>query len=338
MQEARYYTRKDSEIFCELCPQGCRLQEGQTGICGVRKVVEGKLVALNYAQCAAMNIDPIEKKPLYHFYPGWEILSLGTFGCNLRCSYCQNWTLARGQNTRTADTLTPQDLLRILQGRPSREQLGVAYTYNEPTIWYEFVLESAQLLAENGYQNVLVSNGLINEKPLAELLPFLQALNIDIKAFHADFYRRHCKGPGHKEVLRTVEKALAHSHVELTYLIITTLNDSPGEIQDFVNWVASLDKEIPVHFSRYFPNYHLDLPPTPLETMRQAWKVAREKLSYVYIGNVADRKRSNTYCPNCNQLLISRSGYAVKNEGLAGKKCKKCGNTIRLTGHIYGEG
>ena len=147
---------------------------------------------------------------------------------------------------------------------------SIAYTYNEPTVWYEFVLETSQLLHENGYQNVLVSNGLINKKPLEELLPFIQAMNIDFKAFSEDFYRRYCRGRGLKEVLHTVELALPRCHVELTYLIITTLNDSPEEIRDFVGWVASLDREIPVHFSRYFPSYRMDLPPTPLNTMQQA--------------------------------------------------------------------
>ncbi|NMB40832.1 MAG: AmmeMemoRadiSam system radical SAM enzyme [Firmicutes bacterium] len=338
MKEARYYTRNNSKISCELCPQGCLLSEGQTGICGVRKVEKGKLVTLNYALCAAMNIDPIEKKPLYHFYPGWEILSVGTIGCNLHCSFCQNWSLARGDRSPTIEKTTPGEFLDILQERPLRQQLGIAYTYNEPTIWYEFVLETAQLMAENGYKNVLVSNGLINKQPLQELLPYIQAMNIDVKSFSEEFYRQHCKGRGLKEVKRTVEQAHSRCHVELTYLIVTTLNDSREEIEDFVNWVASVDKEIPVHFSRYFPSYRLKIPPTPPETIRQAWETAKEKLSYVYVGNVMDPKRSATYCPFCNRLLIDRSGYRVKNEGLKGKKCKTCGNTIRLTGHIYGEG
>lgn len=337
MMEARYYSRKGAEIFCELCPQQCHLLEGQTGICGVRRAEEGKLVTLNYSLCAAMNVDPIEKKPLYHFYPGWEILSLGTIGCNLNCSFCQNWTLARGEREQTAETIGSEEILKILQSRPLREQLGIAYTYNEPTVWYEFVLETSRLMVEHGYKNVLVTNGLINKEPLEELLPFIQAMNIDVKAFREEFYRRYCKGRGLKEVLRTVEQALPHCHVELTYLIITTLNDAPEEIEEFVNWVASVDREIPVHFSRYFPNYRMDLPPTPLETMRRAWETASEKLSYVYLGNVTDLERSATYCPSCRHLLISRRGYRIKNEGLEGEKCKNCGNTIRLTGHIYGE-
>jgi pyruvate formate lyase activating enzyme len=246
-----------------------------------------------------MNVDPIEKKPLYHFYPGWEILSLGTIGCNLHCSFCQNWTLSRSEGEQGMESIAPAELLQILRSRPVREQLGIAYTYNEPTVWYEFVLETSQLMVENGYKNVLVTNGLIKSKPLEELLPFIHALNIDVKAFREEFYRRYCKGRGLKEVLQTVEQALPRCHVELTYLIITSLNDSREEIDSFASWVASIDKEIPVHFSRYFPNYRMDLPPTPLETMRRAWETAKEKLSYVYLGNVMDQERSATSCPSC---------------------------------------
>jgi len=337
MREARYYTRQGHEILCELCPQGCHLVEGQTGICGVRRAEDGRLVALNYSLYGSLAVDPVEKKPLYHFYPGWEILSIGTAGCNLHCSFCQNWTLARGEKVEEMEAISPAELLEILKGRPPREQLGIAYTYNEPTIWYEFVLDTSMLMAENGYKNVLVTNGFINEQPLEELLPFIHAMNIDVKAFRDSFYLRYCKGRGLKQVTRTVEQALPRCHVELTYLVITTLNDSLEEIRDFVNWVASLDREIPVHLSRYFPNYRMDLPPTPLETMRNAWEMSREKLSYVYLGNVMDVERSTTYCPSCREPLITRSGYRIKNMGLEGKKCKKCGKMIKLTGHIYGE-
>ena len=338
MQEANYYTRRGEKILCELCPQECRLQEGQAGICGVRRVEAGKLVTSNYGFCASLALDPIEKKPLYHFFPGWEILSLGTTGCNLHCSFCQNWSLARNKIGREMESVTPAELLALLRRQPARGQLGVAYTYNEPTVWYEFVRAAAELIAATGYQNILVTNGLIKAQPLGELLPFVQALNVDVKAFRESFYRRYCQGKGFKEVLRTVEQALPVCHVELTYLLIPGLNDSPAEIGDFVSWVASLDREIPVHFSRYFPQYRLTLPPTPLETMQMAWETAREKLFYVYLGNVLDDERSATYCPSCRQPLISRGGYRLLNTGLKGKCCKNCGYTIRLTGHIYGEG
>lgn len=337
MQEARFYNAVEDGVFCWLCPQECKLKEGQRGICGVRKVEDGKLVTLNYALCAAFAIDPIEKKPLYHFYPGWEIASLGTAGCNLRCSFCQNWSLAHGDRIAGMESITPQKLREMLDGRPLRQRLGAAYTYNEPTVWYEFVRECAEELAAGGYKNVLVSNGLINPEPLEELLPFVHGMNIDVKSFSDDFYRRYCGGKSYRDVLRTVERVSRDCHVEVTYLIITTLNDSPEEISQFIDWVASLDCEIPVHFSRYFPSHRLNLPPTPVETMTWAWEKAREKLDYVYLGNVMDHWRGNTFCPSCQQFLIDRSGFSASNAGLQGNKCKKCGHTIRLEGHIYGE-
>ncbi len=342
MREALYYRVEDGEkplVCCELCPRECRLEEGQAGACAVRQARGGCLYALNYNRCASLAVDPIEKKPLYHFYPGWEILSVGTFGCNLHCAFCQNWSLARGTG-QGAGQLDAQGLLRILQSRPPREQLGVAYTYNEPSVWYEFVLETSRLLHGSGYKNVLVTNGMLSPAPLAELLPFVHAMNIDVKAFKDEFYRRYCRAPagrGLSTVLGTVEKALRHCHVELTYLIITSLNDSREEIGSFVSWVAALDREIPVHFSRYYPQHRLELPPTPVATMEQTWETAREKLSYVYLGNLPDARRSSTFCPSCSRLLIERYGYSIKNRGLEQKKCRACGYTIRLTGHIYGE-
>ncbi len=337
MQEAHFYTVDEKGVLCQLCPHECRLKEGQHGVCGVRKVEGGKLVSLNYGLCAAFAIDPIEKKPLYHFYPGWEIASLGTVGCNLRCSFCQNWSLAHGERTAGMESITPQELRGILDGRPLRQQLGAAYTYNEPAVWYEFVRECAEELAAGGYKNVLVTNGLINPAPLAELLPFVHAMNVDVKAFSDDFYRRYCGGKGYRDTLRTVERALQDCHVEVTYLIITTLNDSPEEIGEFVDWAASLDEKMPVHFSRYFPSHRLNLPPTPVETMKRAWDQAREKLSYVYLGNVMDSERSSTYCPSCKNLLLSRHGFGTKNAGLSGNKCKKCGHPLALGGYVYGE-
>ncbi len=337
MQEARCYRRSEDLVICELCPQECRLQEGQKSICGVRVVKDGRLFTTNYFLCAALNFDPIEKKPLYHFYPGWEILSLGTTGCNLHCQFCQNWSLAHGDRSADLQSLSSARLLEMLRHRSPREQLGIAYTYNEPTVWYEFVLENSRFMAAQGYKNVLVTNGMINPAPLNELLPFIDGMNIDVKAFRDDFYRRYCRAPSVQHVRRTVELALQACHVELTYLLIPTLNDDRAEIGRFVDWTASLNPEIPVHFSRFSPAHNLHLPPTPLQTMNQAYEQAREKLSYVYLGNVQDKERSSTFCPNCGNLLLLRSGYGLENRGLQGKNCSNCGYEIRIAGHLYGE-
>ena len=337
MQEASHYRRDNDLIFCELCPQDCRLKEGQKGICGVRVVKEGKLYSTNYYLCGALNIDPIEKKPLYHFYPGWDILSIGTTGCNLHCHFCQNWGLAHGERDPGLEVITSDKLLNLLQSRNRKAQLGIAYTYNEPTVWYEFVLENARFMNERGFKNVLVTNGLINPGPLKTLLPYVQGMNVDVKAFNDSFYRRFCRGKSVQHVQRTVESSIKNCHVELTYLIISTLNDDRSEIDRFIQWIASLDPDIPVHFSRYFPAHKLDLPPTSVETMNHVYERAREKLSYVYLGNVVDLERSSTYCPNCGNLLIVRRGYGIENRGLRGKNCANCGHTIRIEGHIYGE-
>src|SRR5690554_3595823 len=222
MQEARYYSREENLVLCKLCPQECSLTEEQKAICGVRRVEDGKLLTMNYGLCSALTFDPVEKKPLFHFYPGYDILSLGSIGCNLNCSFCQNWTLARGEQRKGLEEISAGDLLDILKKRSAREQLGIAYTYNEPTVWYEFVRDTAEVIAGKGYKNVLVTNGFINEEPLQELLPFIHGMNIDVKAFQESFYLRYCRGSGFKQVLKTVEKALAKCHVELTYLIVTS--------------------------------------------------------------------------------------------------------------------
>ena len=334
---ARYYRSDGEDVLCLLCPQGCRLKEAELGACGTRKAESGELTALNYARCCSMAMDPMEKKPLYHFYPGWKILSVGAFGCNLHCTYCQNWILARGGPDLDYREITPGMLENILSASPAREKLGVAYTYNEPGVWYEFVFDTARHLQTKGFKNILVTNGYLSPAPLAELLPFIDAMNIDVKSFSDSFYRRLCRGKGLREVLRTVEQALPVCHVELTYLVINTVNDSPEELRGFVDWVASLDKEIPVHFTRYFPAYRMEIPATPLPVMERAWEIGAEKLSYVYLGNIPDRERSTTYCPQCRTALIKRTGSEVNNAGLQGTRCRKCGTAIRLSGNIYGE-
>ncbi len=337
MQEALYYRREGDRVSCQLCPQECRLKEGHKGLCGVRIARGGRLLTSNYYHCGAFNVDPIEKKPLYHFYPGWDIISLGTIGCNLHCQFCQNWNLAHGDQVSGLEVLTTDKLLQMLRNGPAKGQLGIAYTYNEPTVWYEFVLENSRLVAAEGYKNVLVTNGMINPEPLAELLPYIHAMNIDVKAFHDDFYQRYCRGTKVQHIQRTVEQAAKSCHVELTYLLISTLNDDVTEIGRFVDWVATLDPQIPVHFSRFFPAHRLDLPPTSIKTMIEAYEQARKQLSYVYLGNVMDKERSSTYCPNCGNLLIVRRGYGVDNPGLNGKNCNNCGYQIRLAGHMFGE-
>lgn len=318
-----YHTGTGDVVHCEVCPHTCRIAPGKRGLCRVRENRAGRLYATNYGRCSAAGLDPIEKKPLYHFYPGCLIFSLGTTGCNLRCSFCQNWRIA--QADPPTNYLSPERAVELARQQNS---IGLAYTYSEPLMWYEYVYDTAQLAQKAGLKNVLVTNGFINEKPLLELLPFIDAMNIDVKAFTDEFYRTQCKARL-DPVLRTVERALGHCHIEITTLLVTGLNDSPAEIERLVDWLADLDPAIPLHFSRYAPHYQLDLPPTPMETLVAARDIARRKLPYVYLGNVPQLKGvANTLCPGCGTLLINRDGYRARLDQLEQGICKKCGEKI----------
>jgi pyruvate formate lyase activating enzyme len=262
-------------------------------------------------------MDPIEKKPLYHFFPGSWIFSVGSFGCNFRCKFCQNWQIAQLTEVPTEE-ISAEELVNVASRQ--KDNIGIAYTYNEPTIWYEYVIECASLARKKGLKNVLVTNGFIEKEPLEKLLPFIDAMNIDVKAYTEDFYRDITFGKL-SPVKRTVEIAQKSCHVEITTLLIPGMNDGEDEVEALAKWLASLRKDIPLHLTRYFPNFKLDLPPTPVETIQRARKIAMKYLDYVYTGNVVDEEGSNTYCPKCGKLLIVRRGYDV--EVLGGAKCQK---------------
>lgn len=329
MQEALYYeTQADQTVKCRLCPRECEIKPERAGVCRVRVNKAGVLYAKNFGRCSSSGMDPIEKKPLYHFYPGRDIFSVGTVGCNFRCQFCQNWRIAQAEPATVE--LTPDRV--VDHTRQERETnpacIGIAYTYSEPMVWYEYVLAAARLAREAGLKNVLVTNGYIAQEPLRELLPYIDAMNIDVKGFTAEFYRRLCGGEL-APVLRTAETAKAKCHVEITTLLVPGLNDTEQELKELTNWVAGLGPETPLHLSRYFPNYKLDLEPTPLATLRQAREIARDKLYYVYLGNVPGEP-ANTCCPRCGELLIRRSGYQVQKVGLDGRNCANCRREIEL--------
>ncbi len=261
------------------------IRDGSTGICRARQNIGGELYTLNYGEITSMALDPIEKKPLYRFYPGSMIFSVGTFGCNFKCSFCQNWSIAHDQ----PETLyvTPQGLVSKALELKASGNIGIAYTYNEPSIWYEYVYDCARLAREKGLLNVLVTNGYISPEPLEQLLPYTDAMNIDVKAYTLSFYSKICGGKL-ESVNATVEKCVkAGVHVELTTLVIPGLNDSLEEIEEMCRWISGLSEEIPLHLSRFFPNYRmLDRPPTPRSTLENARKIAQKYLKYVYLGNV----------------------------------------------------
>jgi pyruvate formate lyase activating enzyme len=286
MYEAQFYfVRENGFLACELCPRGCIIKPEGVGFCRVRKNINGVLYTLNYGKYTSLALDPIEKKPLYHFYPGSKVLSIGTFGCSFHCAFCQNWEIAH--NLSEGKEITPDSLARLAAELADRGSVGVAYTYSEPLMWFEFVFDAAQEVKKAGLKNILVTNGFIRPKPFSRLLPYIDALNIDVKGFTSEFYQKMLKGE-FAPVLAALEQAYqAGKHVEITTLLIPGLNDSEEEIVQLRDWiVAHLSPEVPLHFTRYFPNYRMDIEPTPLKTLQMARNVALEKLKYVYLGNV----------------------------------------------------
>lgn len=273
------------KAVCGICPHHCKLKEGQLGLCRARRAKDGKVVCENYGRLTAIALDPIEKKPLYHFYPGSKILSVGSYGCNLNCPFCQNCDISMvgGEEIETAQVTCRElvDKALVLKGRGN---IGIAYTYNEPLISYEFVRDCAAIAKEEGLKNVLVSNGYICEEPLKELLPLIDAFNIDLKGFTSEYYRR-LRGDL-ETVKRSIELASESSHVEVTTLIVPGENDSEEEIEALSAWLAEIDPEIPLHITRFFPRWRMmDKEPTPVKQVYSLARLARKHLKYVYEGN-----------------------------------------------------
>lgn len=274
-------------VVCELCPHHCRLSDGGTGFCGARGNRGGEVVCLNYGQVTSLALDPIEKKPLYHFHPGSVILSLGSYGCNLRCPFCQNYEISQaGEAQVRTRSILPDELLALaLQTREQYGSIGVAFTYNEPLVSYEYLRDCAQLLRAHGLAVVLVTNGQACAAPLSQLLPLVDAMNVDLKGFSQEFYT-WLQG-NLVTTKQTIQMAVAAGvHVEVTTLVIPGRNDSPRAMSDEASWLASLSPDLPLHISRYFPRYHCDIPQTPRHTLAELQHIARRYLHYVYVGNV----------------------------------------------------
>ncbi len=332
MHEAMFYKKLENNfVQCELCARNCKLAPGQTGVCRVRKNIDGKLYSLNYAHPVSVAIDPIEKKPLFHFHPGSETLSIATVGCNFRCKFCQNWEISQtGQEEISTETVEPE---KIVQMCLEENCQGISYTYTEPTIFYEYAYDTAKIAHKEGLYNVFVSNGYINKEPLKKISKYLDAMNMDLKAFTDKYYQELCGVPSIEPVKETARNCKKFGiHLEITNLIIPGYNDNETELRKLSEFVLSLGKETPLHFSRFFPHYKmLETPKTPVDILERAREIAKEVgLEYVYIGNVFGNEGENTYCPNCGALLIERTGYNIKFVNLEGKKCKKCGHEINL--------
>lgn len=272
------------KLTCELCFHHCQLEEGQTGFCRARGNRNGEIVSLNYGKLTALALDPIEKKPLRRFHSGSLILSVGSFGCNLHCPFCQNAGIATVGSEAYTQDCSPEQLVQEALRLREQGNIGIAYTYNEPLVGYEYVRDCAELVHQTGMLNVLVTNGTIEEGPWKALLPLLDAVNIDLKGFTSDWYRR--LGGDLATVKRSIDLAAQHCHIEVTTLIVPGENDSEDEMRALSAWLASVSPEIPLHVSRFFPQHQMqDRPPTPVQTVYRLAEVARERLRYVYTGN-----------------------------------------------------
>jgi pyruvate formate lyase activating enzyme len=327
-KEALFYTKgKENRMQCGLCPNNCSIGAGKVGICGVRKNIDGKLVTLIYGEASSVAMDPIEKKPLYHFFPGSSILSVGTVGCSFKCGFCQNYHISQNPNYPT-DYYAPEDIVRLASRNRS---VGIAYTYSEPLIWYEWVIDTCKLVRKSGLKNVFVTNGYINREPLRDLLEFSDAFNIDLKSFSEDFYKKIIGGKL-KPVLETIEEISKQKDIvlEVTTLVIPGYNDSDDEMERLTDWLSGLSKDIPYHLSAYYPMYKFKAPPTPVSTLQRLKKIAEKRLNYVYLGNVSGE--SSSYCANCNAILVKRFGYHIKVENYKNGKCTSCGHDVPIKG------
>ncbi len=315
-------------VQCELCPNGRVLEPNQHSRCRARMNKNGVLYSLVYGKPCAVHVDPIEKKPFFHFLPATTAFSIATAGCALSCKFCQNWQIsqARPEDTDTYDL--PPD--KVISQAKFYECRSVTYTYTEPTVFYEYMYDTAIIARKNGIKNTMHSCGYINEKPLRKLSKYMDAANIDLKAFTEDFYARICGG-SLEPVLNSL-KVLKEEGVwlEITNLVIPTLNDDTRKIREMCTWILkNLGPDVPVHFSRFFPHYKLNnLPPTPIETLTGARKTAMDVgLKFVYIGNIRHEGES-TFCPKCKKMLIERIGYFVKQNNISNGKCRFCGTSI----------
>jgi pyruvate formate lyase activating enzyme len=272
-------------------------------------------------------MDPVEKKPLYHFYTGGRILSIGTKGCNMKCPYCQNWHISQDREART--TYHRSEDIVLMAGQEN--SIGIAYTYSEPIIWYEYVRDTSILAKKKNLKNVMVTNGFINQEPLLKLLEYIDAMNIDLKSFRESTMFRVQKAHLN-DVLETIKTAhKGGCHIEITTLIVTKINDDMEEMKDIIDFIASVDRSIPWHISRYYPNYKYDRQATDIDFMMKVHEEAEKKLNYVYCGNVSSEERGHdTFCPSCKSVAVSRSGYFTKIVNLDGSRCSKCGHDLGI--------
>ncbi len=315
----------NDRLQCILCPHFCKLDAGKTGICGVRRSNGDEIELFTYGIISGYSLDPLEKKPLYHFYPGFKILSIGSYGCNMRCDFCQNYHISQNVPEHLSKIVKPEKI--VIDALAIQGNIGVAFTYNEPIVGYEYMRDIAIIAKQNGLKTVMVSNGYVNNDPLASIIGFIDAFNIDLKAFNNTFYRK-LTGADLEPVKRSLKQiALSGRHLEVTTLIIPGMNDDGKEMELEAEWIASeLGKNTPLHLSRYFPMYKREDQSTTEASLKKLSEIASRKLNHVYLGNTNGDSGQDTKCPGCGTVVTERSGYAIKFKNLdkAGY-CSVCG-------------
>ena len=327
-----YEKMEDGKVRCGVCPRKCVIDKGKRGFCNVRENRDGELLSLVYGKVVSSNVDPIEKKPLFHFAPGTKALSIATVGCNMKCDFCQNFRISQEWENVTGKSLSPEDVIN--EAKRYRCQ-GIAYTYTEPTVFLEYS-HDVMMEAVPEFYNVFVSNGYMTEETVERIAPRLDAINVDLKG-GSEFYREHCGVPDPEPIFEALKKLSEYDLlVEVTNLIIPDANDSEEKIRERVRWLKeNLGRDTPIHFSRFRPAYNLtDRKPTPVSTLEKAVEIAKEEgLYHVYCGNVPGHKSESTYCPKCGNLLIKRKGFSVEEFKLArDMRCYNCGEDINIEG------
>jgi len=328
IQEKEYH-HEEEIVKCLLCAQGCVLAEGERGECRARMNIDGELHSLVYGRPISVHIDPIEKKPFYHFLPGRDAFSLATAGCPLSCKFCQNWELSQARPEDYAVKYVPPD--EIVRNSSSRDVPIIAFTYNEPTVFTEYLLDIAILAKEQNIRSVLISCGFMTEEPLSDMCSALDAIKIDLKGFSEKFYQT-VTGAELAPVLRSIKQvAKSSAHLEIVNLVVPTLNDSDKMLTELADWVmGEIGPDVPIHFTRFHPDYKmLNLPPTPVATLERARDIAMEKgIHYAFVGNVPGHSGNNTYCPSCNKIVIKRNGFFVSENHVINGKCEYCQHAI----------
>jgi pyruvate formate lyase activating enzyme len=336
MREALLYDKlPGSRVKCHVCQWRCTIGPGKLGVCKMRHNIDGVLYTLNYAEASSVAVDPIEKKPLFHFFPGSLVFSLGTWGCNFHCKHCQNWQISWTDSSfleRGSRTISPEAAIEMTKRHHCQ---GIAWTYNEPTVWFEYTLDSAKLAKENSLYTVYVTNGYITPEALDTIGPYLDAYRVDVKGFSDKFYRNLAKVSGWRGVLEVAERAQQKwgMHVEVVTNIIPTMNDDEEQLEGIATWIRDkLGELTPWHVTRFYPQHQmLHLPPTPISTLERAYDIGkRVGLRFVYTGNVPGHANENTICYSCGNLIIGRMGYQTDIVGLEGSRCRFCGADLNV--------